>query len=284
MTNDEAPALMLDAQPSFAARPAAGGATEQRTVTVRILRTPSDAAAKPAYQSFTVETFPRMSVLDALFAIQRDQDRTLSFRCSCRLGMCGTCGMIINGREGLACQTLVERFDAEEISLRPLNHLPVVKDLAVDMEPFFDRYRAVKPFFVPTESTHVSQETLVIKQGEGQRKWVDPALGCISCGICFSSCSVVGLNASFPGPAALNRALSLVNDERDAAREERLELVGSDDGVWRCHQMFNCSSACPRHITPTRAIRQLRQEFVAAEENPLTAPIRWIKRRMTKDE
>lgn len=216
-----------------------------------------------------------MSVLDALFAIQRDQDRTLSFRCSCRLGMCGTCAVIVNDREGLACQTLVERFRESEISVRPLNYLPVVKDLAVDMEPFFDRYRSVKPYFVPKA---VSAEPQVIKQAEDERKWVDPALGCINCGICFSSCSVVGVNPSFPGPAALNRAYTLVNDVRDAARDERLALTGGPDGVWRCHQQFSCANACPRHLVPTRAIRELRHEYTGQSESPLLAPLRWLTR------
>jgi succinate dehydrogenase/fumarate reductase iron-sulfur protein len=247
------------------------------TITVRVLRSPQEPGGTSAYQSWQVETFPRMSVLDALFAIQRDHDRTLSFRCSCRLGMCGTCAVIINNREGLACQTLVERFGGGEISVRPLNYLPVVKDLAVDMEPFFDRYRAVKPYFVPTAESAAAETTRVIKQGEGERKWVDPALGCISCGICFSSCSVVGFNAQFPGPAALNRAYTLANDVRDASREERLDLTGGENGVWRCHQMFNCASACPRHLVPTRAIRQLRVEAGATVENPLAAPLRWLR-------
>ncbi len=195
--------------------------------------------------------------------------------------MCGTCAIIVNGREALACQTLIERFDGEEVTVRPLNYLPVVKDLVVDMEPFFDRYRSVAPHFVAKNETAAATETLVISQASGARKWVDPALGCINCGICMSSCSIVGLNPKFPGPMSLNRALTLVNDERDGAREERLDLVGGDDGVWRCHQQFNCTAACPRHLSPTRAIRQLRQEVVSASENPLVAPIKWVARALS---
>lgn len=266
--------------PGTTAPPQSESQSQPRTVTVKVLRSPATPGEKGEYQAYTVETFPRMSVLDALFAIQREQDRTLSFRCSCRLGMCGTCAMIINRREGLACQTLVEALDGDEITLRPLNYLPVVKDLAVDMEPFFDRYRSVKPFFVPKDEVAASGETLVIRQGEGKRRWVDPALGCINCGICFSSCSVVGVNAGFPGPAALNRALTLVNDVRDDARDERLTLAGGDDGVWQCHQQFNCASACPRHLSPTRAIRQLRHEFVAEQQGALIAPIRWLSKKL----
>ncbi len=253
------------------------------TVTVRVLRSPAEPGGAAAYQAYAVETYPRMSVLDALFQIQREHDRTLAFRCSCRLGMCGTCAVVVNGREGLACQTLLERFDGGEVSVRPMNYLPVVKDLAVDMEPFFDRYRSVKPHFIPKEST-AAPETLVITQAQGKRKWVDPALGCINCGICMSSCSVVGLNPAFPGPMALNRALTLVNDERDAARDERLALVTGEDaggGVWACHQLFNCTAACPRHLSPTRAIRQLRQEYVGEQANPLVAPIKWVARKLS---
>ena len=251
--------------------------------TVRVLRSPSADGAKPEYQSYTVETFPKMSVLDALFQIQQTQDRTLSFRCSCRLGMCGTCAVIVNNREGLACQTLLERVPEDQpIELRPLNHLPIIKDLAADMEPFFDRYRSVKPHFVPKPEVAAAQETAVIKQGAGQRKWVDPALGCINCGICMSACSVVGLDPTFAGPMSLNRALTLTNDERDGSREERLDLIGGEGGVWKCHQMLNCTAACPRHLAPTRAIRQLRQEYVADSAGPLAAPIRWVSKQLSR--
>lgn len=248
------------------------------SLTVRVLRSPRALGGKPEYQAYTVETFPRMSVLDALFMIQQEQDRTLAFRCSCRLGMCGTCALIINNREGLACQTLVERFAGKDMTLRPMNYLPVIKDLAVDMEPFFDRYRSVKPYFVPKEAVAASDHIQVVKQGEAERKWVDPALGCISCGICNSSCSVVGFNAGFAGPAALNRAYTLTNDVRDASREERLELVGEENGVWRCHQLFNCASACPRHLVPTQAIRQLRMDAGSTVEHAAAAPLRWFRR------
>jgi succinate dehydrogenase/fumarate reductase iron-sulfur protein len=273
----------------------AAGATETagaaETVTLRILRSPpaggegstsGKGGAQGTYVTFLVPTFPRMSVLDTLFAVQRHQDRSLSFRYSCRLGMCGTCAVICNDREVLACQTLLESLPGSEITLRPLNHLPVLKDLAVDLEPFFDRYRQVKPHFVPRQDSETGQPAgaQVIRQGEGARKWVDPALGCISCGICHSACSVVGLNDRFPGPAALNRAYTLTNDVRDGARAERLATVGGEDGVWRCHQLFNCASACPRHLVPTQAIRQLRLDAGSAAPTPLAAPLRWLRGRV----
>jgi succinate dehydrogenase/fumarate reductase iron-sulfur protein len=248
------------------------------TRTVRVLR-----SGTGEYQSYEVETYSKMSVLDALFQVQQTQDRTLAFRCSCRLGMCGTCAVIVNHREGLACQTLLERFpDEEPIEVRPLNYLPVVKDLACDMEPFFDRYRSVKPYFVPTEAVAAAPETMVIKQAQGARKWVDPALGCINCGICMSACSVVGLDPTFAGPMSLNRALTLANDERDAARDERLDIIAGEGGVFKCHQLMNCTAACPRHLAPTRAIRQLRQEYVADQAGPLTAPVRWISKQLSR--
>jgi succinate dehydrogenase iron-sulfur subunit len=277
--------------------PSAPAGAPGRTITVRVRRTPPAEGGKARDEEFRVPAFPRMSVLDALFAIQREQDRSLSFRCSCRLGMCGTCAMIVNGREGLACQTLVESLPGDTIALRPLAHLPVIKDLVVDLEPFFDRYRQVKPYFVPraapaapaagpgpSGSTEVPkqapEQTAVIRQAEGPRRWVDPALGCITCGICHSACTVVGLNDRFPGPAALNRTFTLTNDVRDGAREERLAAVGGPDGVWRCHQLFNCASACPRHIVPTQAIRQLRLDAAGRAGGPLAAPLRWLRGRL----
>jgi succinate dehydrogenase/fumarate reductase iron-sulfur protein len=196
--------------------------------------------------------------------------------------MCGTCAVIVNGREGLACQTLLERFGNDEVSVRPLNYLPIIKDLACDMEPFFDRYRSVKPHFIPRDTVKAAPETMVINQAAGQRKWVDPALGCINCGICMSACSVVGLDPTFAGPMSLNRALTLANDERDGAREERLNLVAGEGGVWKCHQLMNCTNACPRHLVPTRAIRQLRQEYVADHAGPVAAPIRWVAKKLSR--
>jgi succinate dehydrogenase/fumarate reductase iron-sulfur protein len=265
----------------------AGAGAPGRTITVRVRRTPPAEGGKARDEEFRVPVFPRMSVLDLLFAIQREQDRSLSFRCSCRLGMCGTCAMIVNGREGLACQTLVESLPGDVVALRPLAYLPVIKDLVVDLEPFFDRYRQVKPYFVPraggpgaSGSQEPPAQTAVIRQGEGPRRWVDPALGCITCGICHSACSVVGLNDNFPGPAALNRAFTLTNDVRDGARGERLAAVGGPDGVWRCHQLFNCASACPRHIVPTQAIRELRLDAAGRAEGPLAAPLRWLRGRL----
>ena len=290
--------------PAGAPAGGSGDSGEGRTITVRVRRSargrPEGGAGSRAglragvgpeggeatehtEQRYRVWAFPRMSVLDALFAIQREQDRSLSFRYSCRLGMCGTCAMVIDGREGLACQTLVEHLPGDEVDLRPLGHLPVLKDLVVDLEPFFDRYRAVKPHFVPRGDRAPGEAPAapqVIKQGEGERRWVDPALGCITCGICHSACSVVGLNERFPGPAAFNRAFTLTNDVRDGARDERLALAGDADGVWRCHQLFSCASACPRHLVPTQAIRELRLDAGGRMDSPLTAPLRWLRRRM----
>lgn len=220
------------------------------TITVTIGR--SDPAART---TFTVPRSEPMMVLDLLLAIQREQDSTLGFRFSCRVAMCGTCTLRLNGRAVLACQTRVEPA-WQTVRLDPLAGLPVVRDLIVDMAPFFDEWARVTPYLVPVDE---HDEPAIIPPDAPERRLIDPRLGCITCGACYSSCEIAGFRRDFLGPAALNRALVLIADSRDAAGPARLAAVTGGDGIDRCHYVYGCSAVCPTGLDPAGAIRQLRR-------------------------
>jgi fumarate reductase iron-sulfur subunit len=209
--------------------------------------------------AYWVPRVEKMTVLDALVYIQRHLDRSLAFRYACRLGMCGTCTVMVNGVPRWACRTSVERLGGETIRIAPLRFLPVIKDVLVDYKPFFAKYRAAQGYFVPgVERT----EAAPISPVSRERQAIDPHLECITCGACYASCTMLGHDPEYLGPAALNRAYTLVRDSRDGARHERLAAVGGEHGCWRCHSLFNCTEVCPKRLSPTRAIQGLKRAIV----------------------
>lgn len=231
-----------------------GPAGGERVVRVRVKRFDPRADRRPRWQEYRVRVGPKMSVLDALFAILEEQDGSLGFRCSCAARRCGSCAVVVNGRERLACGTPLDELGAV-ISLEPLRHLPVVRDLVVDMVPFFARYAAVKPYFVGRGA----RELALVPPGSGERALVSRQLDCLTCAACYSACPIVGLNPAYLGPAALNRVLCLVADERDAAGRERLETVADAEGLFGCRGVSNCEVVCPMGIQPWRSIQRLRR-------------------------
>src|SRR5918999_6376260 len=224
--------------------------TERQTVRVTVSR--SDPAARAVFE---VARFAPMMVLDALLAIQREDDPALGFRYSCRVGMCGTCTVRLDGQSVLACQTPLEP-GRDAIRLDPLAGLPVVRDLIVDMRPFFDEWARAKPYFVPAAGT---TEPASILPDAPERRIIDPALDCITCGACYSGCGIATYRRAFLGPAALTRAMVLIADSRDGARAERLRAVTGDDGAWRCRYIHACTAVCPKGLDPADAIRRLRR-------------------------
>lgn len=195
------------------------------------------------------------TILDVLIRLQKEQDPSLSFRYACRVNMCGSCGMVINGREGLACKTNVSDFPGNQtITLRPLNHFPVVKDLVVDMGPFFQSYEACLPFFDPRD---IRAEPAVIRPDSEERQAIGLATECIACGCCVSSCTMVNYHPAYAGPAPLNRAFTLLMDSRDGLYEQRLERVLTS--CYHCRTEFNCTEVCPKEISCTRAIKHIQR-------------------------
>lgn len=231
-------------------------------IAVRLHRLTPGTDEKPRWEQHAVEVGDRASVLDALFAVQRGSAPDLAFRFSCRVGMCGSCAMVVNGRERLACSTLVREVGAD-LKIEPLRNLPVVRDLAVNYAPFFDAYRRTEPHFtpradLPTDDFHR------IPPGSRVGRELNHQPQCIDCGACYSACTLVTLKPRYVGPMALHRALTLVVDPRDGRRQDRFEAVAREDQAFGCHSLGNCRDVCPRGISPTYSIQRLKRLAVFA--------------------
>jgi fumarate reductase iron-sulfur subunit len=214
-------------------------------------------------QSFEVPRHASQTVLDVVTYVQRSIDPTLAYRFACRVGMCGSCAMTVNGVARWSCRTHVDRACADgRLELRPLANLPVIRDLVTDMREFFDKWARAKGQFSGTR-TRADDFARVAPQSPARRD-VDAAIECIGCGVCYSSCDVVAWNPDYLGPAALNRAWTLERDERDAARAERLRAVAGDAGCHACHTHMSCSERCPKGIAPTAGIAGLKRAAARA--------------------
>lgn len=224
---------------------------------IRLRRSASGGIAR-GFTRHTVELEPRMTVLDALFQIQHTLDRSLVFRCACRVGMCGTCAVSVNGIPRLACRTRPSQLDADELTIEPLPNLPVIKDLAVSLDPFFAQWKKVLPGFRTADRE--SAEIQPVAETTDFARLTKDKRDCITCGACFAACGIKGSNEEYIGPAALNRAYLRILDPRDNAARERLRAVdGERDGVWRCHTQFNCTAVCPKGISLTDSIARLKR-------------------------
>lgn len=223
-------------------------------ITLRVFRYAPERTVE-----YRVEARPGMTVLDALVEIQRGQDPTLAFRYACRVGMCGSCAMVVNGRERWACRTLLASLKADTVTVRPLYHFPLIRDLVVDMAPFVTKMQTVAAAFVPKEG---EEAFAPIGRNAKERRQIDRAIECIGCGACLSACTMVSWNEQFTGPAALNRAFTLMTDSRDGAGAERWRLLLSEDALLRCHGQANCTEVCPMELSPTDSILKLRRKSI----------------------
>lgn len=226
---------------------------------VEVFRCDPEQSPRGHMVMYRVPRIEKMTILDALVHIQRHHDRSLAFRYACRLGMCGTCTVMVNDVPRWACRTSIERLGGETVRIAPLRFLPIIRDVLVDYEPFFTKYRAAQSYFVPRQER---TEVAPISPASRERRAIDPNLECIACGACYASCTMLAHDAEYLGPAALNRAFTLVRDSRDGARRERLAAVGGEHGCWRCHSLFNCTEVCPKHLSRTRAIQGLKRAIV----------------------
>jgi fumarate reductase iron-sulfur subunit len=214
-------------------------------------------------QEFEVPRHPSQTVLDVVTFIQRRLDPTLAYRYACRVGMCGSCAMTVNDVPRWTCRTHVDKVVSHDsLSIAPLKNLPVIRDLVTDMREFFDKWTRAKGTFSSTLSRQ--DDFAVVKPMSQARKAVDAGIECIGCGVCYSACDVVAWNRDYLGPAALNRAWTLLKDERDVQGAARLRAVAGDAGCHACHSHMSCTERCPKHISPTAAIAGLKRETVKA--------------------
>lgn len=211
------------------------------------------------YESFSVPPQDSQTVLDLVVWIQQNADPTLAYRFACRVGMCGSCAMSVNGVPRWTCRTHVDKVAKDgAVAIGPLRNLPVIKDLAVDLDPFLDKWAEAEAVFHPTKTRDDAIET--IDPETPGRQAADAGIECINCAVCYSACDVVAADGDYLGPAALNRAWTLVNDEKDAGRADILDAVSGSGGCHNCHSMGSCARHCPNALNPTAAIAGLKRE------------------------
>jgi succinate dehydrogenase / fumarate reductase iron-sulfur subunit len=225
-----------------------------KTYTFKIKRFNPQEDKSPRWQEFSIKMEPMERLLDGLIKIKESADGTLTFRRSCAHGICGSCAMKINGKNGLACQTLIKDMP-EKIIVEPLAAYPVIKDLVVEMAHFFSKNEEVLPHLINNEPPP-ERERL---QGKEEQEKILQSITCIMCGSCTSSCPTYWTDKEYIGPAALLKAYRFILDSRDRAFDERLGRIIHAQGLWRCHSIYNCVEACPKEIDITRHITELKR-------------------------
>ncbi|HLF01355.1 MAG TPA: succinate dehydrogenase iron-sulfur subunit [Anaerolineales bacterium] len=235
-------------------------------VHLKIKRFNPEKDSKPWWGEYDVDVEPTDRVLDALHQVKWYQDGTFNLRRSCGHAVCGSDAVRINGRNALACKVLMQEVvknSGDTVVVEPLLGLKVIKDLIVDMEPFFDHYKSVMPFFVNDEPLPADGRERL--QSPVDRDRYDQGTKCILCAACTTSCPSFWANDEYMGPAAIVQAHRFIFDTRDRAAEQRLEILGQQMGVWRCRTAFNCTNACPREIPVTQLIGEVKQALAMGE-------------------
>jgi fumarate reductase iron-sulfur subunit len=240
------------------------------TVTLRVARYRPEAEAEPTFQDFEVPLRKDWCVLDALNYIKDQKDGSLSFRWSCRMGVCGSCGMMVNGLPQLTCAAFLSDFAPGPIKVEPLRYFPIIRDLVVDITDFLRKLRKVKPWLVRREEKPLREGEYL--QTPDELDAYKPYSMCINCLLCYAACPVIGLEPSFIGPAAIALAQRYNLDSRDQGSAERLPLLSEDDGIWQCTLVGECSEACPKDVDPARAIQQFKLEGAVAWFKSLLLP------------
>lgn len=226
-------------------------------VKVKILRYDPNKDKKPYYQTYEIAIDEGVTILDIINEIHWKIDGTLSYRRSCRSAICGSCAMKVNGQNILACETPLHRF-GNKLKIEPMPGFPIIKDLVVDMEGFFEKLKRIKPYLIldkPVPEKEFIQSTEEFEQ-------IRESADCILCGACTSSCPSLWCNDQYLGPAALVKAYRFIFDSRDDAQNERLNIINDKNGIWRCHTIFNCMEACPKNIKITEYISRLKVKIL----------------------
>lgn len=224
---------------------------------MRVLRYDPERDEEPRFAKYEVVARKGLTVLDALLNIKDEVDGSLAVRYSCKSAICGSCAMTVNDQNRLACKTQLSTL-GRTVRVEPLAGYSIVKDLVVDMRPFWEQMRRILPYFI-TKTPDPEKERL---QTPEQRRVIDEATWCIFCGACSSSCPVMWTDERYVGPAAFVKAWRFVGDSRDEGAEERLDAINSEFGLWRCHTIFRCVDSCPKSINPTVAIESLRKGLI----------------------
>jgi fumarate reductase iron-sulfur subunit len=227
-----------------------------KTIQVECLRYHPETDTAPRYQAYEVPFTDDMSVLQGLQYIKDRLDGSLTFRWSCRMAICGSCGQMVNGVPVLGCETFLRDYYPGKLRVEPLNHFPILRDLAIDQTDFVKKLESVKPYMI---SSHVPQQGTFVQTPRQMEDYYQYSQ-CINCLLCYAACPQYGLNSSFTGPAALALLHRYNADSRDEGKGERMKVVNAEDGVWGCTLVGYCSEVCPKGVDPARAVNQNKIE------------------------
>lgn len=232
-----------------------------KTVAFKVWRYDPDRDTKPSFKEYTVPVSKGMTVLEGLLHIKEELDSSLSWRASCRMGICGSCGMFINGLPRLACQTQILELNSKMITVKPLPNYPVIRDLVPDLKPMFEKHSASKPYILRGDSA-MELEGELLQYPYELEEFLQFAY-CIKCGLCLAACPTVATDRDFLGPQALASAYRYLADSRDEGDLERISAIGGSNGPWRCHFAGACSQVCPKGVDPALAIQLLKREMIS---------------------
>ena len=234
-----------------------------RQITFKVQRYDPEQDSAPYSQEFIVPARRGMTVLEGLIYIKENLDSSLAFRTSCRMGICGSCGMLINSYPHLACHTQIEEFHSDTLSIKSLPNLPIIKDLVPELNPLFENHKSVKPYILRYDTEEMERPTAEFAQTP-QELWSFLQFAyCIKCGICVAACPTAASDKLFLGPQALAQCYRYCADNRDEGEQERFPVVDTDHGIWRCHLAGACSEACPKGLDPALAIQLLKRRLVS---------------------
>ena len=228
--------------------------TEEKRITIECLRYHPEQDKEPRLQAYEVPYTDDMSVLQGLQQIKDDQDGSLSFRWSCRMAICGSCGMMVNGKPKLSCQTFLRDLLPGPVKVEALNHFPIERDLVVNVEGFIEKLESIKPYIIPAEPRTLEQGEYL--QTPEQLEKIEQFSSCINCMLCYAACPQYGLNPEFTGPGVLALMHRYNADSRDGGQAERMQVMNAEEGVWSCTAVAYCSEVCPKHVDPANAVNQ----------------------------
>ena len=234
-----------------------------KNITFKIQRYDPEQDGTLHFQEFILPSSRGTTVLDGLLYIKENLDSTLAFRASCRMAICGSCGVLINNYPHLACHTQIEEFNSDTLTLKPLPNHPIIKDLVSDLNTFLDNHRAVKPYLIRHDTQEVENPTAEFSQPPQVLNNYLQFTYCIKCGICVSACPTSASDRLFLGPQAMAQCYRYCADSRDEGEEERFPTVSNDHGVWNCHLAGACSEACPKGVDPALAIQLLKRKLMS---------------------
>jgi len=252
-----------------------------KQITLKVQRYNPEQDSTPHFQEFLVPVSRGTTVLEGLLYIKENLDSTLTFRTSCRMAICGSCGMLINNYPHLACHTQIEEFRSDTLTIKPLPNLPILKDLVTDLIPFFNIHKSIKPYTIRHETEEMENPTAEFTQTPQELETFLQFTYCVKCGICISACPTSASDKLFLGPQALAQCYRYCADNRDEGWQERFLLVDTDHGVWHCHLAGACSEACPKGLDPALAIQLLKRRLISQviglrkkqQSSPVASPI-----------